>query len=84
MARRHGTGQLALLTPAILFGLIGFAVPWCWIGALVLMGILWGSIAVRQQQANGGRGVFADVVGVVVGEAKDAAESAKRVLPGEE
>ncbi len=40
MVRRQGVGQLALLTPAILFGLIGFAVPVCWIAALVLLGIL--------------------------------------------
>ena len=81
MVRRQGVGQLALLTPAILFGLIGFAVPVCWVAALVLLGILWGAIAVRRQQVTGGRGVFAEIVDVVVDEAKDAADSAKRALP---
>lgn len=52
------------------------------VGALVLMGILWGAFAVRCQQTTGDRGVLAEVVDVVVEEAKDAADSAKRVLPG--
>jgi hypothetical protein len=73
---RVGVGQLALLTPAIILGLVGFAVPVCWVGALVLMGILWGSIAVHRQQLNGGRGVLSEVVDVVVDEAKDVADSA--------
>jgi hypothetical protein len=74
--QRAGVGQLALLTPAIVLGLIGFLVPVCWVGALVLLGILWGSLAVRRQQLNGGRGVLSEVVDVVVDEAKDVADSA--------
>lgn len=74
--RRPGVGQLAVLTPAIILGLIGFLVPVCWVGSLVLMGILWGSIAVHRQQFNGGRGVLSEVVDVVVDEAKGVAESA--------
>jgi hypothetical protein len=74
--RRTGVGQLALLTPAIILGLIGFFVPVCWVGSLVLMGILWGSIAVTRQQFNGGRGVLSEVVDVVVDEAKGVADSA--------
>lgn len=73
---RPGVGQLALLTPAIILGLIGFLVPVCWIGSLVLMGILWGSVAMARKQSNGGRGVLSEVVDVVVDEAKDAADSA--------
>ena len=73
---RPGVGQLALLTPAIILGLIGFLVPVCWVGSLVLMGILWGSVAVKRQQFNGGRGVLSEVVDVVVDEAKDVADSA--------
>ncbi len=73
---RPGVGQLALLTPAIILGLIGFLVPVCWVGSLVLMGILWGSVAVKRQQFNGGRGVLSEVVDVVVDEAKDVADAA--------
>ena len=73
---RRGVGQLALLTPAIIFGLLGFAFPVCWVGALVLMGILWGAIAVTRQAATGGKGVLGEVVDVVVHEAKDVADSA--------
>jgi hypothetical protein len=73
---RPGVGQMALLTPAILLGLVGFLVPLCWVGSLVLMSILWGSIAMARKQTNGGRGVLSEVVDVVVDEAKDAADSA--------
>ncbi len=73
---RPGVGQLALLTPAILLGLIGFLVPICWVGSLVLMGILWGSLAMTRKQFNDGRGVLSEVVEVVVDEAKGAADSA--------
>jgi hypothetical protein len=74
--RRPGVGQLALLTPAIILGLIGFLVPVCWVGSLVLMGILWGALAVTRQQTSGGRGVLSEVVDVVVDEARDAADAA--------
>jgi hypothetical protein len=30
-ARQQGVGQLALLTPAIILGLLGFALPVCWV-----------------------------------------------------
>jgi hypothetical protein len=73
---RPGVGQMALLTPAIVLGLIGFLLPVCWVGSLVLMGILWGSLAVTRKQFNGGRGVLSEVVDVVVDEAKDAADAA--------
>jgi hypothetical protein len=73
---RPGVGQLALLTPAIILGLIGFLLPVFWVGSLVLMGILWGSLAVTRKQLNGGRGVLSEVIDVVVDEAKGAADSA--------
>ena len=79
-AKRPGAGPLALLTPAILLGLIGFVIPVCWVGSLVLMGVLWGSVAIQRQQLNGGRGVLSEVVDVVVDEAKDVAESASRSI----
>lgn len=73
---RPGVGQMALLTAAIILGLIGFLMPICWVGSLVVMGILCGSIAMARKQFNGGRGVLSEVVDVVVDEAKDAADSA--------
>ena len=76
--RGRGVGPLALLTPAILLGLIGFLVPACWVGSLVLMGVLWGSVAMKRQQLSGGRGVLSEVVDVVVEEARDVADSASR------
>jgi hypothetical protein len=82
--RQAGVGQLALLTPALVLGLIGFLVPICWVGSVVLMGILWGSIAVHRQQLNGGRGVLSEVVDVVVDEAKDVADAATRKHPVDE
>lgn len=69
---------MTTLTVAIVLGVAGFAFAVFWIGALVLLGILWGTMAVEhQQQAGGRRGVLAEVVEVVVGEAKDVAGSAR-------
>jgi hypothetical protein len=61
---------------ALVVGAAGFAFPLLWVGALVLMGILWGSLAVTRKQLNGGRGVLSEVIDVVVDEAKGAADSA--------
>jgi hypothetical protein len=71
-------GQMATLTLAIILGVAGFAFEVFWIGALVLLGVLWGSMAAEHQRHVGRRnGVLADVVGVVVDEAKDVAGSAR-------
>ena len=76
--RSAGLGQMATLTIAIILGVAGFAYAVFWVGSLVLLGILWGTIAVEhRQQAGGRRGVLAEVVEVVVGEAKDVAGSAR-------
>ena len=77
-SRNVGLGQIATLTLAIILGVAGFAFGVFWIGALVLMGILWGSIAAEHQRQAGTKrkGVLAEVVGVVVDQAKDVAESA--------
>ena len=70
---------MAILTLAIILGVAGFAFAVFWIGSLVLLGILWGTMAVEhQQQAGRTKGVLAEVVEVVVGEAKDVAGSAPR------
>jgi Flp pilus assembly protein TadB len=77
-SRSAGLGQMATLTLAIILGVAGFAFAVFWIGALVLLGILWGTMAVEhQQQAGRTKGVLAEVVEVVVGEAKDVAGSAR-------
>jgi hypothetical protein len=69
---------MTTLTLAIVLGVAGFAFSVFWIGALVLLGILWGTMAVEHQQKAGRRkGVLAEVVEVVVGEAKDVAGSAR-------
>ena len=76
--RSAGLGQIATLTLAIILGVAGFAFAVFWIGSLVLLGILWGTMAVEHQQKTGRtKGVLAEVVEVVVGEAKDVAGSAR-------
>lgn len=76
--RRRGVGQIAVLSLAIVLGVVGFAFSGFWIGSLILMGILWGTMAMERQGRPGdGKGVLAEVVEVVVDEAKDVAESAR-------
>ncbi len=65
---------LVLLTLAILLGLLGFLFAAFWAGALVLMGILWGSLATQRQRS--GRGVVANIVTAVVDEAHEISDSA--------
>jgi hypothetical protein len=73
--------QLALLSLGILVGLAGFVFRPLWIAALVLLGILWGSLAADQQRTSRrGKGVVAEVVDVVVDQAKDVAEVAQSKL----
>jgi hypothetical protein len=76
--RRGGIGQIAVLSLAIAVGVVGFAFSVFWIGALILMGVLWGTMAMERQGRPGeGKGLLAEVVEVVVDEAKDVAESAR-------
>ncbi len=78
-ARRRGVGQLTVLSLAMVTGVVGFALAVFWIASLILMGILWGAMAMeRQRQPGVEKGLVAEVVGVVVDEAKDVAESASR------
>jgi hypothetical protein len=68
---REGTVQLAVLTLAIAVGVLGFAAHFLWIGALVLMGILWGVMVAERQQRHGTvKGLAAEMVTTVVAEAK--------------
>jgi hypothetical protein len=69
---------MATLTLAIILGIAGFAVALFWVASLILLGILWGAMAVEHQQQSGrGKGVLAEVVEVVVDEAKDVTGSAR-------
>jgi hypothetical protein len=72
---------MAILTFAIILGVLGFASSVFWVGALILLGVLWGVMAMEHQQAGSRRGVLADVVGVVVDGAKDVAEGARDASP---
>lgn len=77
-ARRRGE-QLAVLSLAIIAGIVGFAVGIFWIFSLILMGALWGMLVMeRQHQPGADKGVLAEMVDVVVDEAKDFAEMAQR------
>ncbi len=76
--RSEGAGQIALLSVAIILGVVGFALHFVWVAALVVLGILWGSLAAeRQRRSRSGKGVIAEVVDVVVEQAKDVADSAQ-------
>lgn len=71
-----GARDLALLSFAIVAGIIGFVVSIFWLAALVLLGILWGSLAVeRQRRSRSGKSVVAEVIDVVVEQARDVADS---------
>ncbi len=77
--RRRGIGQLAVLSLAMVAGVAGLAFGVFWIASLILMGILWGTMAMeRQRQPGAQKGLVAEVVDVVVDEAKGVAESATR------
>jgi len=52
-SRREGSVRLALLTFAILCAALGFALSFFWIAALVLMGVLWGTMLAERPQRQG-------------------------------
>jgi hypothetical protein len=75
-ARRESTQlvqQLAVLALAILLGLIGLAMHFLWIPAIVLMAALFGLIASGLRGQRGG-GVIAEVATTVMAEAKSVTE----------
>jgi hypothetical protein len=60
-------------------GVIGFVFVVFWGIALILMGVLWGMMAMeRQRVAESEKGVLAEVVDVVVDAAKGVAHSGSR------
>jgi len=76
---RRRAEQLALLSLAMIAGVIGFVLVIFWGIALILLGILWGMMAMeRQRYAEPDRGVLAEVVDVVVVAAKDAVRTGSR------
>lgn len=76
---RRRAEQMALLSLAMIAGVIGFVLVIFWGIALILMGILWGMMAMeRQRYAEPDRGVLAEVVDVVVDVAKDVASTGSR------
>ena len=76
-SRREGSVRLALLTLAILFAALGFALSFFWIVALVLMGVLWGAMLAERPQRQGTvKGLVTEMVTAVVDEAKDVRDAA--------
>jgi hypothetical protein len=74
-SRREGSVRLALLTLAILFAALGFALSFFWIAALVLMGVLWGAmIAERPQRQGTVTGLVSEMVTAVVDEAREVTD----------
>jgi hypothetical protein len=56
---------------------LGFAVHFLWIAALVLMGVLWGvMVAERQQRRGTVKGLAAEIVTTVVDEARGVMDAA--------
>jgi hypothetical protein len=69
-----GLGELAL---AMVLGALGFVVHVFWIGALVVMAAMLGSmVAQRQGNSRSGGGVISEVVAAVVDEVREIADSA--------
>jgi hypothetical protein len=76
---RRRAEQLALLGLAMIAGVVGFVLVVFWGIALILMGVLWGMMAMeRQRVAESEKGVLAEVVDVVVDAAKGVARSGSR------
>ena len=76
-SRREGSVRLALLTLAILFAALGFALSFFWIAALVLMGVLWGAMLAERPQRQGTvKGLVTEMVTAVVDEARDVRDAA--------
>ena len=81
-SRREGSVRLALLTLAILFAALGFAVSFFWIVGLVLMGVLWGvMLAERPQRRGTVKGLVTEMVTAVVDEARDVRDAAPGADP---
>jgi hypothetical protein len=69
-------GGLAVLTLAMIAGVFGFVFHPFWVVALVLMAVLWGSIATLRHTHGTGKGIVAETVTAAVDQAKEIADSA--------
>jgi hypothetical protein len=82
LSGHEGVISLAILTVAIVVAVLGFAVHFLWVGALVLMGVLWGvMVAERQQRRGTVKGLAAEMVTTVVDEAKGVMDATSRSDP---
>jgi hypothetical protein len=67
---------VAALTVAMILGAAGFALHFFWVGAIVVMAVLWGSmLAGRQVGARNPRGVVSEVVTAAVDEVREITDS---------
>ncbi len=74
----RGASQLVQLSVGIFLGILGFVFRPLWVLALVVFGIIWGSLAVeRQRQSRTGKSVVAEVVDVVVEQARDVVDTTR-------
>ena len=81
-AQHEGTVRLALLTSALVLGVLGFALSLLWVAALVVMGILWGVMVAERKQRDGTvKGLAAELVTTVVDEAKGVMEATSGSQP---
>ena len=81
-SQHEGTVRLALLTFALVLGVLGFALSLLWVAALVVMGILWGVMVAERKQRDGTvKGLAAELVTTVVDEAKGVMEATSGSQP---
>jgi hypothetical protein len=67
---------LAVLTVAIILGAVGFVLHILWIGAIIVMAVLWGSmISGRQVGVRKPRGVVSEVITAAVDEVREITDS---------
>jgi hypothetical protein len=75
---------LAALSLAIVLGAFGFILHFVWIGAIVVMAMLWGSmISGRQAGSRRVGGAVSEVVSAAVDEMRDIADSVSASHTGE-
>jgi hypothetical protein len=80
LQRRRRTEHLAVLSLAIVFALVGFALHIFWIASVVLLAVLWGIMASEMGSANRSSGMLSDVVTTVVDEARGLKEEISESL----
>jgi acid phosphatase family membrane protein YuiD len=66
---------LAGLSLALLLGAFGFVFQPFWIGAIVVMAVLWGSAVSSRRHSGEGAGVVAELVAAAVREGHDVSDA---------